>query len=72
MADLKRANLPQDESAVGDLRRKWSTIPKIGMELRVCLSVGFQRANARSLSGLPLQNFRTEFSVADTSANFRF
>jgi hypothetical protein len=28
MADLKRANSPQDESAVADLRRKWSTIPK--------------------------------------------
>jgi hypothetical protein len=25
---LKRANSPQDESAVADLRRKWSTIPK--------------------------------------------
>ena len=30
MADLKRANSPQDESAVADLRRKWSTIPKAG------------------------------------------
>ena len=28
MADLKRANSPQDESAVADLRRSWSTIPK--------------------------------------------
>jgi hypothetical protein len=28
MADLKRANSPQDESAVADLRRNWSTIPK--------------------------------------------
>ena len=27
LADLKRANSPQDESAVADLRRKWSTIP---------------------------------------------
>jgi len=25
---LKRANSPKDESAVADLRRKWSTIPK--------------------------------------------
>jgi hypothetical protein len=25
---LKQANSPQDESAVGNLRRKWSTIPK--------------------------------------------
>jgi hypothetical protein len=25
---LKRANSPQDESAVADLHRKWSTIPK--------------------------------------------
>ena len=30
MADLKRANSPQDESAVADLRRKWSTIPSAG------------------------------------------
>jgi hypothetical protein len=28
VADLRRANSPQDESAVADLRRKWSTIPK--------------------------------------------
>jgi hypothetical protein len=28
VADLNRANSPQDESAVADLRRKWSTIPK--------------------------------------------
>ena len=28
MADLKRANSPYDESAVADLRRKWSTIPR--------------------------------------------
>ena len=27
LADSKRANSPQDESAVADLRRKWSTIP---------------------------------------------
>jgi hypothetical protein len=26
--EFERANSPQDESAVGDLRRKWSTIPK--------------------------------------------
>jgi hypothetical protein len=25
---LKRADSPKDESAVADLRRKWSTIPK--------------------------------------------
>ena len=30
VVDLKRANSPQDESAVADLRRKWSTIPKAG------------------------------------------
>ena len=28
MADLKPANSPQDEPAVVDLRRKWSTIPR--------------------------------------------
>ena len=28
MADVKRANSPQDESAVVDLRREWSTIVK--------------------------------------------
>jgi hypothetical protein len=30
VADLKRANSPEDESAVADLRRKWSTIRKAG------------------------------------------
>ena len=30
MAHLKRANSPQDESALADLRREWSTIPKAG------------------------------------------
>jgi hypothetical protein len=34
VADLKRANSPQDESAVADLRRKWSTIPKATDNLR--------------------------------------
>ena len=28
MADLKRSNSPQDESAVADLRHKWSTITR--------------------------------------------
>jgi hypothetical protein len=28
VADLKRTNSPQDDSAVADLRRKWSTILK--------------------------------------------
>jgi len=30
MADLKRGDLQQDESAVADPRRKWSTIRKPG------------------------------------------
>ena len=38
MADLKRANSPQDESAVADLRRKQSAIPKAGWRLGLRLS----------------------------------